>query len=158
MSAYLTDDLPPSDLVSSARAIVLKDDRVVTVRTQGAVSVLPGGRVEEGETISGALRRELLEETRWTILDTKQLGLMHFHHLTPKPDEYEYPYPDFLCLVYVAEVLEHDPTLDIKDDMVVESELVPLSEIADLGLYDSGHLFLEAAIKSRCRNVRTAGV
>ena len=61
LSVYLTERPPPSDLVSSVRAVVLKGDCVVTVRTHGgATAILPGGRVEKGESFSDTLRRELL--------------------------------------------------------------------------------------------------
>ena len=45
LSVYLTESLPPLDLVSSVRAVVLKDDYVVTVRTRTSAAILPGGRV-----------------------------------------------------------------------------------------------------------------
>ena len=149
LSVYLTERPPPSDLVSSVRAVVLKGDCVVTVRTHGgATAILPGGRVEKGESFSDALRRELIEETRWTIRDPKQVGLMHFHHLTPKPDSYRYPYPDFLWLVYAAEALEHDSGLDIRDDRVVDSDLVHRSSLPELKWPELSLLFLTAALDS----------
>lgn len=48
---------------SGVKAIVRKDDRIlILVKPDGSLD-LPGGRVEEGETIKSALRREIDEET-----------------------------------------------------------------------------------------------
>ena len=131
------------------RSVVFKDDQIVTIRYSDSVDVLPGGRVEIGESLTDALRREILEETKWRIEEPKQIGFMHFHHLTPKPEDYNYPFPDFLQLVSVVEAKEHDASLDITDDVVIESDLVPLSTVADLDLHESGQLFLRAALDSR---------
>ena len=47
---------------SGVKAIVRKDDRIlILVKPDGALD-LPGGRVEKGETIISALRREIDEE------------------------------------------------------------------------------------------------
>ena len=73
---------------------------------------------------------------------------MHFHHLTPKPDSYRYPYPDFLWLVYAAEALEHDSGLDIRDDRVVDSDLVHRSSLPELKWPELSLLFLTAALHS----------
>jgi len=99
---YLTTTLPPLDLVSSVRALVIKGDQILVVRDPISVHILPGGRREAGETLMQTLQREVLEETGWTIRAAHLIGLAHFQHLTPKPDDYRYPYPDFLHLVYVA--------------------------------------------------------
>ena len=36
------------------------------------------------------------------------VGLAHFQHLTPKPEGYRYPFPDFLHLVYAATADRYD--------------------------------------------------
>ncbi len=94
---YLGNVRPPLSLVTSVRA-VLFHDRTVMVMQDGdhRYHVVPGGRREPGESIEATLRREILEETGWTLAAHHPLGLAHFRHLTPRPDDYPYPYPDFV--------------------------------------------------------------
>src|ERR1044071_5320209 len=99
---YQTTRLPPLDLVSSVRALVRQGDQILVVRDPVSVHILPGGRREPGETLMQTLEREVLEETGWTIQSPRLIGLAHFQHLTPRPEDYRYPYPDFLHLVYAA--------------------------------------------------------
>ena len=97
--SYLSRDSPPLAYVTSVRSVVLRRDDVLTVRNRDEWHVLPGGRREEGETPEQTVRREVLEEAGGLIGRPVQLGFTHLHHLTPKPSDYEYPYPDFLWLV-----------------------------------------------------------
>src|SRR5689334_20606262 len=85
---YLSKRLPPLDLISSVRAVVLSGDRILVVQDPISVHILPGGRREAGETLLQTLQREVLEEIGWAIRDMRLLGLVHFHHLSPKPADY----------------------------------------------------------------------
>jgi 8-oxo-dGTP diphosphatase len=63
--------LPPSWPQLAVSAAIFRDNRVLLVRrarspAKGFYS-LPGGRVEFGESLHGALRREVAEETALTI-------------------------------------------------------------------------------------------
>ncbi len=113
MSAYLGDKMPPVEYVTSARAVVFRNDSVLVVREPGDEHILPGGRLETRESPEEAARREVIEETGWTMGPISLIGVRHFHHLTPEPPDWPYPYPDFLQVVFVgeAEALseEHKP-------------------------------------------------
>jgi 8-oxo-dGTP pyrophosphatase MutT (NUDIX family) len=128
---YLTTTLPPLDLVSSVRALVRKGDQILVVRDPVSVHILPGGRREPGETLMQTLEREVLEETGWSIRDARLIGLAHFQHLTPKPAEYRYPYPDFLHLVYVATADRYDAGKREIDGYELETGFQPLTTVKE---------------------------
>lgn len=147
---YLISALPPPAYVSSVRAIVFRGDEVLVVKqANGHVYILPGGRVETGEDTEQTLRREILEETGWTLHGLRLLGCMHLHHLGPEPDGYAYPYPDFIWPVYVAQAGAHNPKAIRPDDWVAESFFLPISEARGLPLNEGELLLLEAALASR---------
>ncbi len=49
--------------ILAASACVFKDEKVLLVRRPEGVWAFPGGKVEQGENIADAARRELFEET-----------------------------------------------------------------------------------------------
>lgn len=126
-SIYLTGKAPPAGLVSSARAVVIKGRSVVVVDETDRAHVMPGGRIEEGETIARALERELLEECGWTVHEPRPLALLHYRHITPKPAGYRYPYPDFLQVVFAAQAATYDRrALKRNGEIETGSRLTPI--------------------------------
>lgn len=147
---YLSKEQPPEQLVSSVRAIVFHDRNVLVVTDHdGNKYVLPGGRRDKIETPLETLRREILEETGWTLLSAELLGFMHFHHLGPKPSNYEYLYPDFIWPIYIAEANNYVVEAIQSDDYVRESCFQAANEILKLPLRKGQLLLLEAALQVR---------
>ena len=149
VTSYLTQHLPPTALITSVRAVAFKDDHVLAIREPHFVHILPGGRVEDGESFMDTLTRELLEETGWTVRDPRQLGFMHFHHTTPKRKGCKYPYPDFLQLVYMVEAEERNSSARIDGDYVIDCSLVPILDTRALNLSEAQNLFLSTALELR---------
>jgi ADP-ribose pyrophosphatase YjhB (NUDIX family) len=113
VAAYLTEDCPPLAYVTSVRALVLKGDALLAWEDEAGLHIMPGGRREPGEAPVETLRREVLEESGWTLRVGPLLGFLHFRHRGPEPSRaaaspYQYPYPDFLNLVYLAEAVAYD--------------------------------------------------
>ena len=146
LTDYLTEAEPPLPHVTSSRAVLVDGDEVLVVRDPGGNHVLPGGRLEASEFPEDALRREVLEETGWTIARLQRIGFRHFHHLTPKPDGWSYPYPDFIQVVYACTPGEHRPEFMQPDEYVLSAEFMPIPEVEQLEL-DAGQAgFLDAAV------------
>ncbi len=146
VTTYLTRQLPALDLVSSVRAIVLKGDEVLVVRDPTRQHILPGGRREAGEAVEQTLRREVLEETGWEIGSPQLIGVLHFHHLSARPTDYRYPYPDFWQLVYVAAAARHRPEARQVDDYELEAVWLPLAAVRQMPLARGEQALLTAAL------------
>ena len=151
LACYLTDSVPPPRYVVSARAVVTDGDQVLVVQDPNSKHILPGGRLEPDETVEDALRREVLEETGWSLARFRQIGIMHFHHIDPTSDGWTSPYPDFLHVVHAATPGEHHPELREVDGYELGAELVPVDEARRLGLDAGQHVFLDAALRAEHR-------
>lgn len=127
--AYLTADLPPDPYITSVRAVVFKGEDVLVIHDATGAYLVPGGRRKPGETLEETVRRELLEETGWAVGELLMMGIIHFHHLEPKPEGYAYAYPDFLHLIYCADADHHVPEAMLPDEWVVWSEFRPVREV-----------------------------
>ena len=145
---YLTTTLPPLDLVSSVRALMRQGDQILVVRDPSNVHILPGGRRELDETLMQTLEREVLEETGWTIQSPRLIGLVLFQHLTPKPADNRYPYPDFLHLVYVATADHYDAAQRENDGYELEAGFQPLATVAALSISQGERALLRAAMQA----------
>ena len=147
---YRGNEPAPRAYVSSVRAMVFRDRSVLVVKeANGHLYTVPGGRVEEGEAPIETLRREVLEETGWTLLRAELFGFMHLHHVGPKPERYEYPYPDFTWPIYLAEADRFVADAIVPDDYVLESEFRPVEQVPKLAIGRGELLLLEEALRLR---------
>ena len=150
VGTYVTAEPPPLAYVTSVRSLVFRSDEVLVVRDPDGYHVIPGGRREAGETLEETLRREVLEETGWTLGPVALLGLLHFRHLDPQPPG-PYPYPDFLHVVYTAEAGSFVPGALVTGEQAYELEagFRPLAEVDGLGLPMGQRRLLAAALERR---------
>ena len=156
LACYLTDDTPPFRYVVSARAVVTDGDKVLVVEDPIHKHIMPGGMLEPNETSEDALRREVLEETGWSLASFRPIGILHFHHTESVPEGWPYPHPDFLHIVYAATPGEYHPELREVDGYELGAEFVPVDETRRLPLNAGQHAFLDVALRASVPVVRKA--
>ena len=146
LECYLTDRPPPRRYVTSARAVVTDGDRVLVVHDPTNNHIMPGGRLEPSEKPEDALRREVLEETGWSLSHFRPIGILHYTHTEAVPEDWAFPHPDFLQIVYAGSPGEYYPELKQEDEFVLGSEFVPVADTRRLPLNAGQPVFLETAL------------
>ena len=146
LECYLTDRPPPRRYVTSARAIVTDGDRVLVVYDPTGRHIMPGGRLEPGETPEDALRREMMEETGCSLASYRPIGILHYTHTEAVPEGWIFPHPDFLQIVYAGSLGEYHPELREEDEFVLGSEFMPIAEARRMPLNAGQQVFLDAAL------------
>ena len=134
---FCSDEQPPEQFVTSVRCLVFQNDSVLVLSNRKGNHILPGGRREEGESFEQTLRREVAEETGWTVESISCLGFIYLEHLEPKPPGYQFLYPHFFQIIYTACASKHVPDSMCDDDYEEEATFVPIGELDELGISEA---------------------
>lgn len=105
VDTYLCEIFPYDiSLVTAAHGFVFYQDKVLFTqeKDEGHPDIdIPGGHVESGETVEGAVSREVYEETGIHVSDFHAVGFLEF--TSPNPSQnYPYPTPNTYLIFYVA--------------------------------------------------------
>jgi ADP-ribose pyrophosphatase YjhB (NUDIX family) len=146
---YLAGPELPPELVTSARAVVFKGSRVVVVRqNDGVAHIEPGGGIEPGESVEDAVRREVLEETGWSLGPLTPLGFHHFRPLGEPVPNFRFRWGDFVHPLFVAEALAYDRRARDMAQIEIGSRLTPIRQaLAEIEPWRVA--LLEAAVARR---------
>lgn len=153
--AYLGTEPPPLRTVTSVRAVVLRGDAMLALRSGTELHVLPGGRREGDETPAQTVRREVLEESGWTLGPLSLLGFIHYRNLGPWKEPpaggtYHYSYPDFTNPVYGAEAETYAEDSLVPNEYEPEAFApLPIEEVRSSALGPIARAFLDAALAAR---------
>ncbi|MGB1286996.1 MAG: NUDIX hydrolase [Aggregatilineales bacterium] len=149
---FATDELPPDGYATSVRCLLFQGDKIMLMHSSfGDTHIVPGGRIEGGESYNDTLRRELLEETGWTVKSSQFIGTRHFKHMKPKPHFYPptYHFPHFLQVVYFAEAAAFVEGAKLEDDYELSGEFMPIDDVQKLTLTPGELLYLKTALEKR---------
>ncbi|HLY80533.1 MAG TPA: NUDIX domain-containing protein [Caulobacteraceae bacterium] len=124
----------PSELLISARAVVFKGSRVVVVdEIHGERHIEPGGGIEPGEIIEQAARREIAEESGWSVGALKPLGFHYLEPLTPKPPGSIRRWGAIVHAIFVTEANSYSRAARDTTQIETGSRLTPIRRaLADL--------------------------
>jgi ADP-ribose pyrophosphatase YjhB (NUDIX family) len=150
---FVGDHQWPQALTTSARAVVFRGSKVVVVRqSDGLRHIEPGGGLEAGETMEAAVRRELAEETGWSVGALKPLGFVHLQHLTrtPPPPGLTRRWGDMVHALFVTEAVTYTRAARDMSQIEVGSRLTPIRR-ALAELTDDEATLLRAAVARRAR-------
>ncbi|WP_066502529.1 NUDIX domain-containing protein [Abyssisolibacter fermentans] len=127
----------------SARAIVIKDDKVLLNKfNNGEYYNLPGGGVEVDETLRATVAREVLEESGLSV-HVKEM--LYIYEYNPIRDEYRYGSRGSLSHVFRCEIdeskgvvapteIDYDPT---GSSVSTGCKWVTVKELKDINLVPS---------------------
>jgi 8-oxo-dGTP pyrophosphatase MutT (NUDIX family) len=146
LQVFITTELPPLEYITSVRAVLFEAGRCAVLSNIDGRHVLPGGRRDGEESIEAALRREILEETGCTVTSVEALGILHFHHMTPKPVDYKYPYPDFVQALMVARATRCDSFAGDPEHYETGVEFVMPAELERMAIPDYQRLLVAEAL------------
>ena len=112
VETYISDELPPMIEYTSAYAIVFNDNGKLLQtdlrkgeRPERQLDI-PGGHIDGKETSEQTAIRETFEETGVIIKSLQLVAHVKITIISPKPDNYRYPYPVSYMLFYRSEAFE----------------------------------------------------
>lgn len=143
----LTNEVPPREVVASVRAIVLRGDKVLLVRTPTPLLTV-GGRPEPHESLTEGLIREVAEETGWLVDVLGVIGFTHVRHLDGQRPAWGRPAPNFIDVIHAVEARTFDAARQHPGEP--PCEFVRVASVESHGAHLIDRTLLQAAL--RCRD------
>ncbi|MFD2045028.1 NUDIX domain-containing protein [Ornithinibacillus salinisoli] len=121
--------------------IVIKDDHILLLQkpSRGWYAI-PGGKMEQGETIQESVVREYWEETALTLANPRLAGVFTFSIFQHDELENEWMMFTFISDTYHGQLTEHCDEGEL--------EWVPISRIHSLPMAEGDHKIFEHILHS----------
>lgn len=125
--------------------IIAADNKLLVINKNGGPYInrydLPGGSLDEGESLSQAVAREVKEETGLKVLDSKQLGTISFSY----PWNYQhFTWNNHVCVFYAIDDYLGTHKMKVSQFVGQDSTGSQWIDVEDLNLENSSPLVLKA--------------
>jgi len=97
-----SSEYPPKKLTTSVLCFVFKKDLLLLTKLSERGWDIPGGHLEQNESVIDALHREIREETKVIIENPLLIGHQKITLLGERPKHYKYPFPTSYQLFFTA--------------------------------------------------------
>ncbi len=122
----------------------MRDNQVLLVHSNVPILNV-GGRCEPEESIEQTLRREVAEETGWTVTPVVVIGFIHARHLDSQRPAWGRPSPDFIDPLWLVAANSYDAAMLETNALVCE--FVAINDLEALGVDSINLTFLSEALR-----------
>lgn len=130
VKTFISDTIPNEEHVTGSFVLVFKEGKLLLTKVSSRMWDIPGGHVEDGETITETAIREVLEETNVKIKNLSLIGFDELHVNGNRPEGYDYPFPTSYLAYFLADV---DEMLDFTAEFETsEREFFTLEEAKEI--------------------------
>jgi len=130
LSFVLGNDFP-RELTGLVKMVAWHGDNYLTIRQPDGWWE-PGGKLEPGESVDKAIRREMLEETGARVRDFRVFGAFHCFSLLEAPPEASLLWPEFYFLWGLGEVEFVQSPQPTANEKILEVRAAPLDDVCAL--------------------------
>lgn len=125
-------EFPPDELLSNVNIVPYDQDGWLIVRDENGWGAI-GGTMEPNESYSQTLKRELMEEAGYQLVNARFAGAFRMEFLTDKPYRPHLPFPVSYRLLMVGEVKKiAEPENPDGGEQVLEVGSFPIQQACQL--------------------------
>lgn len=108
-----TDEIAPADKTKTAFVVpVFEDGTIMLAQNLRRGAEIPGGHIEDGETIQQAARREAIEEAGCEVDHLTAIGYVRMLSIGTPPEGWKYPHPVGYQQFFTGKVTAQHPCGD----------------------------------------------
>ncbi|NJN53884.1 MAG: NUDIX domain-containing protein [Anaerolineae bacterium] len=138
---------PPNPLVTAVFALIFQNDCLLMTQLATRGWQIPGGHVEDGESLEMAVRREIYEETAVHVSNLHIWGYDKFVIQSAMPPAYKYPFPESYQVGFIGNVTLLDPF--VPTDEAAARKLMTPAEVRETTWGKNNEKIYQAALNTK---------